>query len=951
MRRALQLAALCAALAACRGPAADQQLASAQQRLERGEYAASAIDARNLLKDQPESAPARLLLARALWGLGDLHGTEAELDRAERFGIPPAELVRDRARLWLAMKQPQRVVQLLQAAAPSPAAPASAAAERHVLLAQARQDLGDAAAAGAELDKALALEPAHLPAQVLRLRLLAERGDFAAALAGARALTGQHPGQAQAWQLQADLLARPGADRATRAPEAVAAYRKVLQLEARQPQAHAALVTLHLAQRDFVAARAQVGELRKLAPALPLADYLEGLGAFLGGDLAQARERTQTLLKTTEPQPQVLLLAGMTEARLAAPAQAEAHLSAAVSAAPGWTLPRRELAALQLRQGRAERALATLAPLLGPDEAASRAEPAVYAELWVLAGQAHARRADFRAADQAFARAKALQPADPALRAAAARLDLARGQAEHGLRELQAAAASDTDSVGADLALISALVQRGQRDAALKALAAATAKQPSLALLPYLRGRIIESDGTDTAGPADRRAAARAAGQAEARQAYEQALRLDARFKPAVDALAALDLAQGQAEAARKRYEALLKLDPPAATAWLALAELALRSGAPVAEVVGLVDRSVRADPKDAHNWRAAIDLQRRLGDPAATLSRAQAATAALPDDGDLMLALADAQQFGGEAMQSLATLNRLAQLRPQSAEVQLRLALAQGLAGQNAAARGPLAKAAELAPEAPEVLRASIALALAERQPDRALALARGQQQRQPRQALGWLLEAEVEAAQGHHEAAAKAWRAAYAREGTAGNAVALHRGLMAADAAAAATFAQQRLVAAPDDALFLAHLAEQAVRAGRPDQAEARYRAALRIQPDHVLVLNNLAEILTQRGDPEGLALARRAAQLQPHFSAVLDTLAAAHAAQRQTAEAVRVQSRAVELQPGEPLLRLRLAKYLLAGGDKDRAAAELRRVAQAPGPAALRDEAAQLLKKAGG
>lgn len=668
--------ALAALLAGCSGPSADKRLSSGQAHLERGDVRAAMIEAKAALQAQPESAAGRLLLARTLLAVGDLPGAEIELRRAERFGLAPAVAAPHAARLALAQGKPEVARQRLRAPEVSSAG-AALDAEALTLLAQAERTLGNTAAAQAAVDQALAAAPANVPALALRVRLMADRGDVPAALAQLRMHTTLHPAAAELWQLSGELLGRDDA----RLADAAAALQKAVALDTRRGEAHAALVMVRLRQRDLAAAKAQAAELRKVLPGLPLADYLEGLVAFLSGDLPLARERMSMLMKSTEPQPQTLLLAGMVHARLADTAQAEAYFTAALTAAPAWAPPRRELAALHLRQGRPERALAILEPLLTPKRSGSDAEPAGAddADLWLLAGQAHARRADFRAADTAYARAKRLRPADAAVRKAMAKLDLARGDIDAGLRELQAVAAAERDDVGADLALISALMQRGERAAALKALQSAMAKRPVLALLPYLRGRILEE----------------AAQVADARVAYEEALAREARFRPAIDALAALDLAERQPAKARQRYEALLKAEPNSAPTLLAMGELALRSGARVGEVNDWIDRSVRADPKDAGNWRAAVDLQRRLGDPTATLSRAQTAHAALPDDGELMLALADAQQFGGEAHQSVATLNRLLQRQPNSAQVQLRLALAYGLAAQPDAARAPLARAA----------------------------------------------------------------------------------------------------------------------------------------------------------------------------------------------------------------------------------------------------------------
>jgi len=117
-------------LAACSKPSADQQLASARQYLERDEPAAAAIEAKNFLAGQPESAAGRYVLGRALMKAGDLEGAAVELQRAESLGHEIAEVAPTLAALWLAQQQPRKVLtrfdglvlpQARPAAGPSPA--------------------------------------------------------------------------------------------------------------------------------------------------------------------------------------------------------------------------------------------------------------------------------------------------------------------------------------------------------------------------------------------------------------------------------------------------------------------------------------------------------------------------------------------------------------------------------------------------------------------------------------------------------------------------------------------------------------------------------------------------------------------------------------------------------------------------------------------------------------
>jgi putative PEP-CTERM system TPR-repeat lipoprotein len=914
-------ALLALSLMGCFGPSPDKLLAAARQHLERGDPAAAAIEAKNLLKDQPNSGPARLLLGRALLASGDLAGADIELGRAQSAGVSDAEMAPLLAALWLRQGKPQLVVSRYADAA-MPDAIQQAALRTQV--AQALGDLGQKEDADRQLAAVLVATPGFAPALTAQARLLAERGDTAAARRIVDELVQRQPGHAAAWVLQGDLLAQGPADPA----QAVAAYRKALAVDGRLAEAHGGLITALLIHRDAAAAQAQVAAMAKALPGSPSTLYFQALVAYQAGDLARSREVVDLLTRGASPNAQVLLLAGMTHLGLGQLEQAEVLLARAAALAPERAEPRRELARLLLRRGQPARALEQLAPLLE--------EPARDAQALSIASLAHARLGDFRSADAAVARAKALQPADASIRTAAATMQIDRGLAGPGLRELQDAAVAQPDALDADLIVVAAHMRRNDRVAALQALDRAAAKQPKQALLDFLRGKVHEHAGD----------------LAAARLAYEKALGKEAGYRQALESLASLDLAQLDFASARKRFEAVVKKDPKAAWAVLALADVGLRGGERPAAVAALIDKSVQTDPLDSANWLAALHLQRSLGDRSATLARAQAAQAALPNDPQILLQLVAAQAAQGEHQQAIGNLNRLQQLQPQSASVHLQLALVHGAAGNLAAARAALGNALRLAPTAPNVVRAGMALALQDKQPERALQLARDVQRRLPEQATGWLLEGDFEVQRGQAAAAVAAYRVALGKRESPQIAVSLHRNLMALDASQAQQFSAKRLQEQPKDGYFLVHLAEQAQLASKWPEAEARYRQALQIAPDDALVQNNLANALLAQGKrPEALSVAQRAARQAPHVPEVLDTLASAHAQSGQWSQAQDVQQRALELRPQDDGYRLRLAHILVGAGNKDKARDELAKLMRPGASASGRAEAEKLLREIGG
>ncbi|HEX2009520.1 MAG TPA: XrtA/PEP-CTERM system TPR-repeat protein PrsT, partial [Roseateles sp.] len=573
------------AAAGCSKPDETAVLSSARSYIERKDHVSAIIELKSLLQDKPESAEGRFLLGSSLLATGEAAAAEAELRRAMEYGMSKERVLPPLATAMLAVrKQAELVEQYGQLELQDD----QAAADLKAHLALAYAEGGDLRKADDAVAAALRRVPTHMPSLLMRARLAAARGDIATAIGIADQLLAQDQNSAQAWSLKGDLLLQNKADPAA----ARAAYRKAIELQDNWLPAHQALMRLLIGQPDLAAAAKQLDLMKKVLPQNPQTLYFDALLAFLNGDAKRTREITQQLLSGSPNDPRVLLLAGQAELRLNSLIQAEALLGKAVSAAPKAPEPRLQLAQALLRHGQADQALIALQPLV--DMAAPDAKALA------LAGQAHLAMGNFKNADASFARATRLKPEDPGIRTAKALSQLVRGpgQEDAALAELQAIATADTGNVAADLALISARLRRNELDAAAKAVDALAAKQPKQALPDHLRGRIAQQKGD----------------LAAARRHFERALAKDARYFPAVRSLAELDLRDQQPQAARGRFETLLQADPNNASAMLALAELALRSGDKAEVVADWLDKAIKANPRNAGVFLAAINLQMLAG-------------------------------------------------------------------------------------------------------------------------------------------------------------------------------------------------------------------------------------------------------------------------------------------------------------------------------------------------
>jgi putative PEP-CTERM system TPR-repeat lipoprotein len=574
--------------------------------------------------------------------------------------------------------------------------------------------------------------------------------------------------------------------------------------------------------------------------------------------------------------------------------------------------------------GETERALTHL-------NAALAADPHDVRALFVL-GVLHARNGDFRAADEALTRAAKRKPNDPRIRAAVGRTMLARGLVEPGLRELHAAAQLDTGSVDHDTEIIMFHMRRNEPEAALKVAAEMARKQPKSATPDQVRGRIRQAMG-DIDG---------------ATKAYESAVAKDPRYFPATSSLAEIDIAAQRLGAARKRYEAYLQLEPRSSQAMVALAVLTRRSGAARDEASKWIDKALAASPNDSRIWRQAIEFHQRDGDNLAALSLAQKANAVIPDNAEVLRLLASAQLAAGDKRQAISALEDVVRLQPTSVDAHIILGLTQLSLGNVTAARSAIDSAAKLAPEWPPVLRARVTLALAgDKDLAKARAIAAKQQTANPKQALGWQLEGEIESGQHNWPAAIAAFQQAMAKGSSSTIAKQLHDAMMRAEQQdEAAALAQRWLASHPSDLEFLTYLAHRAMKQKDFAAASEHLRAALKVRPNDAVLLNNLAMTELELQHPDALETAQRAVKLAPHHPAILDTLAQALSTYSTLDKAIETQALAVELAPQSSTLRLRLARYYIEANRKQEAREQLRLLTHSGTPRADRDAAEKLL-----
>jgi putative PEP-CTERM system TPR-repeat lipoprotein len=473
-RAALSALLVSLLLVAC-GDKPEAMISSAKDYLAKNDTKAAVIQIKNALQKNPDLPEARFLLGKTLLETGDAAGAETELRKALSLNYPKDPTIPLLANALLAQGQAKKLTDEFGKTSLGDQA-AQAALQTSLAGAYAAQ--GQADAAQAALAAALSTAPDYAPARLIQARQKGGQRDFDGALAITDDVLAKNPQNFEAWKLKGDLL-RYAKNLPT---EALAAYRKAIEVRPDFLAGQTAAITLLLQQNNLPDAASQLEQLKKLAPNHPQTKFLQANLAYQQKDMKAARELTQQVLKVAPNSVQGLQLAGAIELQLNSPVQAEVFLTKALQAAPDLPLARRLLVMTYLRSGQAAKALDTLKPGL----ASTNVDPALYA----VAGEVYLQNNDVKKAEEYFTKATQLDPKNARNRTSLALTHMVSGQVDSAFGELENISASDS-GITADMALISSYLRRQELDKALKAIDELEKKQPNKPLAANLRGRVL----------------------------------------------------------------------------------------------------------------------------------------------------------------------------------------------------------------------------------------------------------------------------------------------------------------------------------------------------------------------------------------------------------------------------------------------------------------------------
>jgi len=903
-------------IAACSKPV-DKYIASAKSHQAKGQDREAAIELKNALAAEPDSAEANFLLGRLLLKVGNPLDAQHALRNALKFGRAPEEVL---PLLGEALLEMEKFGDALDALKVGAELDRGTMARLAVL--RGRAYLGQGALLDARTQFQLAKADLAREATLGFVRLALAANDRKEATALIDELLAGDPNQADAWTIRGDMLRADG-----RTEEALKAFRKASEVAPDHVVALLGEAVVLLTTGNVEGAKKLVSRADRIAPLKPMLEFVQALLAYHEKRLEDARAALQRLLDVVPTYAPGLMLAGALNYSTEQFELAQNAYTAFLTHDPGNLYARRMLGATLLAKGQPKLAAQTLDPVVG-----SSSDPALLA----TAGRAHLTMGRVNRATELMRRAVALAPANPDLRTSLGLTYLFANSRAQAIAEFESAISLGPDNARPDHALTMVLLGDKQFEKAERVAAGAESRLKGRPEGLMLRGAVQLARKNDAA----------------AKPFFERALKLSPTFLPAAEALADIEARESKPDALRRRVEAVLDRDPKNVGALLILARLDMQEGRGD-KAVAAVRQVLTQHPRSLQALLILAQTQLGAGKVQDAIISARRASEEHPWDTRAIDLLADAQLAANDNEAALGTLNSLAGMRPGDIDVQVRIAALQASMGDP---RSAVSRLQAVLRQDKRNVRAQSMLAeiyMGMKRVDDALVIARDIQKQHPKAAQGYRLEGEILlATRGSANQAVKSFEQAARIEQSGPILVGLHKARTTASGQPAPTRAlHDWLRQNPSDFEVQRYLADFYNSSGQYKEAIAEYSALTARTTADFGIHNNFAWALLQVGDhAKAQHFAELAVKARPHDPLIMDTLGNVMLARGRASEAVQILLQASAKAPDNPEIRYHLAEALVAVGDVGRARKELQALLSAQRPFARAEEARGLLRKLG-
>ena len=864
-----------------------------------GDFDVAVIHLKNVLQQQPEHIPARILLGEAYLRQGRGSAAEKELRIALARGADEKHIYTPLGNALLMQRKYAEILRDLHSGRPGQADNV----EVFTLRGRAHYELDQLDEAARDFERARRLSDQEVNPLLGLALVAAARAEWDSALTFVSQALDLEPDNPEAWFQRAEILRGTG-DHA----EAMAAYGHAIKLRPKHMRARIGRASLALFLGELAIARDDAAFVSEESPDNVTSAFLLWqvhlrLGAAEEAYAAFQKTAGRIASLTDEAiatEPSLLRIAGLIALAKREFERANRYLTLLVGHAPHDSSIQQLLAEVQLRLGDSESAARTLLSLTKqyPDDP----------QILGLLGEAYMAQHQYREASSALERAAALTPDNENVRKQLALSRIGYGETDVAMADLKALLDRPTASTSTGILLTTLQLKRGEVTEALATVSRLQEVHPDNPVVQNLLGAVL------LAIP-DR---------AAARKAFEAAVAVEPTFVAALFNLGQMGLDAGDLAEAESRFKEIIALDPRSASALQGLADIASARGDDIAAVKAL-ERAIAADPTDRRAYVRLVDLHLAAG---------------RPNDAERVVDTMTQNHFGSFEAHELTARTKLALGRHDDAILNyrrakdaagyvaddlLRLAREQVALQDFDGARATLVKATNS--DRPDdahaaLVRLDILLGMLEAAAVRAAEI----RDRKPSQALGHLLIGEVRMAQGDYEAAIAAYREATAVGSGADPVVGLANALFVSGRhddsleTLAAWLAEN-----PSNLYVEREYALRLVMLNRLAPAQAVLERLNQQVPNDALTLTTLARCYQLNKDPRAREAAESAYAIRPDWPVAADTLGWILVTEGDTVEGLKL-LRDAFARDKNPLTRFHIANALNALGRRAEARKEL-------------------------
>jgi len=856
----------------------------ARQYSQQAQWREAELELRNSLQQNPAYLPARLMLGQVLLKAGNWSSAEKELQLALDGGAAVEPLIYDLSRALLAQQKTNETAFLLDQHSDLKSRPAYQLMQANLLKIQYKYD--EAATlyqqALSQADQELADE---IRFQFAELRLNQQQFSQIPPLLQAVRPDGSYATKAQYLQAQLHLVQQ-------QPEQALHIFQQLLSKDQNDPIALLGKARVLQQQGKLAEALNSILLYREKFPYNPYGQLIHAALIGLQGDnkeqsrmLRQVQMQLNNLPEDAKEQEDVLLLAATMDFSQEKFEQAVLKLRRALKLYPANYQVHQLLAQSYLQLNDAKTAA-------GFSQQALKLNPADF-QLYILAAAIARAQQDIAAEQAVLQKAFAAFPEQSEVRKAYIQ-SLLRNQQSAKARQLLSEQPGHNQQ--ADLIVLGYLqLEQGLLGDARQTAADLLKADQSKVEIFQLAGDV----------------AAKSADAALARQFYQQALTLDATYKPSLLSLASLALQQQDWSGAMQSYQTLLKKDPADPLVLQLMADASLRLG----------------KANDAIQYLQQLDPQDQKLVPARmALLELYLQTNALPEAKALAEQLSEQTDISADLYFAKA---RLALKQQDQAETQRMSDILYGLwydqpwrlrdladlqlnARDSNGAKKTLSRLQSLDGDEFQIGLLQARLALLEQRYTDGLRLLQKLESRKTNQLAVAELKAHFYLAQGQNQAAVEVLTPLFRQSGAQPHLLLLLRA-QRDQPAAVRQLLQEWLQQHPADLSATLALAEQLEQAGEPGQARALYQQSPLLASQAILQ-NNLAVLLLDTDPQLALQWAEKAHLSMPEQADILDTYGYALVKAGQVEKGLGVLREAEIRQPQAALLQLHIAAALL-------------------------------------